>query len=316
MLRKWNLPELVCDAVEAHHNPTPGPVEQREQFLAATLWASGAIADVFCGDIATRELEPVTQRCAAAVKLETDRLRDVLETLDAQLKETANLFSVDIGESVSYQELRDRAVAQLAVISVSSERERVEATNREQKAKSQLEELSHRAENLERRASTDPLTQIGNRAAFETGLAAAIESARGNEGSIGMIMIDLDHFKKLNDNHGHQAGDEALRRVGRLLAKISDETRTAARYGGEEFAMVVTDATARNLRELAEDIRKNIEKIRFEYNGQPLSFTASLGVAHVSYQYEVATAKEIVERADECLYDAKEGGRNRVEITF
>jgi diguanylate cyclase (GGDEF)-like protein len=78
----------------------------------------------------------------------------------------------------------------------------------------------------------------------------------------------------------------------------------------------VANATARTLHDLAEEIRRRIEALHVEHNGQPFSFTASLGVAHVRYDYEMASGKEIIERADECLYDAKRGGRNRVEITF
>jgi diguanylate cyclase (GGDEF)-like protein len=90
----------------------------------------------------------------------------------------------------------------------------------------------------------------------------------------------------------------------------------AARYGGEEFAVVVAETTARSLRQMAEDIRSGIEKIHFEHEHRPIRLTASLGVAHINLKLETTTPAELVERADECLYDAKHYGRNRVEITF
>ena len=126
----------------------------------------------------------------------------------------------------------------------------------------------------------------------------------------------MDHFKRLNDAHGHQAGDEVLRAVGRCLSKVSEGPNLAARYGGEEFAVIVADASARAVRQLAEDIRKSIERARIEYKGKTMRVTVSLGAAHVSFAHERADAKQIIERADECLYSAKYAGRNRVEITF
>ena len=104
--------------------------------------------------------------------------------------------------------------------------------------------------------------------------------------------------------------------VGKCLGKISDATQFAARYGGEEFAIIAADVTARQLRELAEDVRKNIARLRIEHEGNELSLTASLGAAHVSFAEEAVEPKELISRADTCLYEAKRDGRNRVEITF
>jgi diguanylate cyclase (GGDEF)-like protein len=133
---------------------------------------------------------------------------------------------------------------------------------------------------------------------------------------MGLILLDLDHFKKLNDNYGHLAGDEALRRVGRCLDSIVASPALAARYGGEEFGIVLSQVTADAVRSLAEEIRRGVERIEFEHNGRPVRITASLGAAHVHFAHETATAGELIERADGCLYEAKRKGRNRVEITF
>lgn len=316
LLKRWNLPDMLNVAVAAHHDDDLGRLTDRTQVLAGTLFAASAVAGLFCEDVPSATLDPVIERCAAVTGLAPDGFAGLLPRLDTHLKEAASLFSIEIGECVSYQELRDRAVVQLAAISVSAERERVEARHREQQAKSELQVLNSRAEDLERQAATDALTRIANRAAFEERLSQAVERAEQTKGSVGLIMLDLDHFKKLNDTYGHQAGDEALRRVGEVLREVSEGPRLAARYGGEEFAVIVADATARIMHDLAEEIRQRIEALHVEHNGHPFSFTASLGVTHVRYDYEVASGKEIIERADECLYDAKRGGRNRVEITF
>ena len=199
---------------------------------------------------------------------------------------------------------------------MSAEQERASAESRAEEARSQVQTLSRYAESLEEKATIDKLTGIANRQAFDDRLEAVIHQAVTRRSDLGLIILDLDHFKRVNDTYGHQTGDEALRLVGKCLNKISDEARFAARYGGEEFAVIVVDATARELRELAEDIRKSVSRIRFRHGSKELSVTASLGVAHVSFAEEAVDPPEIIRRADECLYDAKHDGRNRVEITF
>ncbi|MHC4066225.1 MAG: sensor domain-containing diguanylate cyclase [Planctomycetota bacterium] len=316
LLSHWSLPDLLCDAVAAHHGEGIDALEDRTRMLASVLWAAATIADLFCGDVDSTTLDQVKQRCVEITGIEPAALENVLEALDAHVTETASLFSLDIGQTASYEEIRTRAMTQLAAMSMDAELGRVEATRWAETVSQELEELSDQAEALRQQANTDPLTQIGNRQAFGVGLIDAIQHARESNGSLGLILLDLDHFKQLNDTYGHQAGDEVLRTVGRCLSKISEGPNLAARYGGEEFAVIVTDATVRALRELAEDIRKCVERTRINHNGAEVQVTASLGAAHVSFAHELADAKEIVERADECLYSAKRAGRNRVEIAF
>jgi len=316
LLAHWSLPELLCDAVAAHHGENVEALGQRTRMLASILWAAAVIADLFCGDVNSTTLDRVKKQCVELTGIAPAKLETVLEALDSHVTETASLFSLDIGQTTSYEEIRTQAMTQLAAMSMDAELGRVQATRREQNARQELEQLSDRARELRQQANTDPLTRIGNRQAFATGMKEAIQRAQQSNGCLGLIFLDLDHFKRLNDTYGHQAGDEVLRAVGRCLSKISEGPNLAARYGGEEFAVIVADASARAVRQLAEDIRKSIERARIEYKDRTIRVTASLGAAHVSFAHERADAKQIIERADECLYSAKHAGRNCVEITF
>ena len=125
-------------------------------------------------------------------------------------------------------------------------------------------------------------------------------------------MIDLDRFKKLNDAFGHQTGDEVLRSVGGVLHQVVTETQFAARYGGEEFVLLVVDASARQLRALAEEIRLSVAKLRTPYENKYIAITISLGVAHMNPDDPELNPKSLLKRADTCLYEAKNNGRNRV----
>jgi diguanylate cyclase (GGDEF)-like protein len=169
-------------------------------------------------------------------------------------------------------------------------------------------------------ATTDPLTGLFNRRAFNEGYAREFERSRrlsmgGRDGNnLSVIMADVDYFKKFNDTYGHQLGDEVLKMVGTVLLGVARRaTDIVARYGGEEFVMVAPDTSAENARAIAERIRATLEKTPVNSASGPLHVTASFGVA--TYPGCGATTVEsLVEQADEALYAAKKNGRNRVEM--
>ncbi|TFF19174.1 GGDEF domain-containing protein [Jiella endophytica] len=164
---------------------------------------------------------------------------------------------------------------------------------------------------LQRQALTDPLTGLGNRALLQ--LRAEEEEARHERygTSHALLLLDIDYFKKINDSHGHDAGDNALKAMSALL---SDNVRTnddVFRYGGEEFCLLLANASARDAREAAEKLRHLIEASSFEDAGKTLSFTASIGVA--ACPEDGCDHQTLLGIADRRLYAAKLGGRNRVE---
>ncbi|MCP4591932.1 MAG: GGDEF domain-containing protein [bacterium] len=310
LLRKWSLPGMLCDAVSAHHGDGMDALDDRTRMLASVMFAGASVGELFCGDVDVRKLEVVKQRCVELVGIAADNLDQVFDELQADVCDMASLFQLEIGEPISHETLRTQAMTQIANISISAEMDRA-------KAASQAEQVQQKLEEVSQKATTDGLTQIHNRQAFDDELNAMLARAQESGSSLGLIMLDLDHFKKLNDTYGHQAGDEALRRVGQCLKDHCREPAVPARYGGEEFAILLADTTARALQTLADYVRQEIEKIRFDHDQHPIQFTASLGAAHVDLELEEdTTAEDIIERADECLYDAKHHGRNRVEITF
>jgi diguanylate cyclase (GGDEF)-like protein len=229
-------------------------------------------------------------------------------------------MSLDIGETTSYEALRMQAVTQLAAISMDAEMSRAEAARQAELTREQLAQVSDQAEALSKhaqalsvQANTDALTKVANRHAFEVYLDQTIKRAGTTGSGVGLIMLDLDHFKRLNDTFGHQAGDRTLQMVGRCLSKISRGSTFAARYGGEEFVVVVRDADAEKVVQLADGLRAIIERLTFNHGGEQVTVTASFGTAYASLARERVDAAGLIARADEALYQAKRSGRNRVE---
>jgi len=164
---------------------------------------------------------------------------------------------------------------------------------------------------LERRATTDGLTGLLNRKTFHARLSAVLTRLDGRY-PCALIMLDIDHFKRINDIHGHPAGDEVLKNVAGIINKTIRKIDMAGRYGGEEFVLYLHHADRKKAGNVAERIRMIIEKARHVFRETETGVTASLGVA--CYPSDGKTVQELVARADEALYRSKQGGRNR--ITF
>ncbi|HEX2195833.1 MAG TPA: sensor domain-containing diguanylate cyclase [Actinomycetota bacterium] len=158
---------------------------------------------------------------------------------------------------------------------------------------------------VQRLAETDGLTGLANRRTFEATLEREMSRAARSGEPVTLVMVDVDHFKKLNDKHGHQAGDEVLRLVARVLASACRDFDTAARYGGEEFAVILPACSSAESLVVAERLRESIAEIE-----TVTEVTASAGVA--TFPTHAADAEGLINAADEALYESKRAGRNRV----
>ncbi len=159
---------------------------------------------------------------------------------------------------------------------------------------------------------SDRLTGLYNYGTFVDYLHNEVTKSDRYGGELTLIMLDLDHFKEFNDRHGHETGNDALRRVGATLRTMVRDADIAARYGGEEFAVLIRGDETHGF-ELAERLRLTIESTALEVrDGGEVFCTVSAGVA--TYPVSAADETELVERADDALYESKRRGRNRVTI--
>lgn len=166
---------------------------------------------------------------------------------------------------------------------------------------------------LEVLAHTDPLTQVLNRRALTTRLNAEMERARRYQAVLTMLMLDLDHFKVVNDTHGHLVGDDVLRTVAGFLQSAIRSVDIVARYGGEEFVVVLPETGFAGGMVFAERVLAQIARHQFGATDVPISITASVGIA-VYPGENISSVDDLFARADEALYRAKAGGRNRVAV--
>jgi diguanylate cyclase (GGDEF)-like protein len=162
---------------------------------------------------------------------------------------------------------------------------------------------------VQRQAVTDELTGLANRRRFLAQLDAEVTRCRRNGSSLGIILADLDDFKRVNDTYGHDAGDEALRGFARILQKTVRDVDLPVRLGGEEFAVLVPDTDLEGSTQLAERIRRGFESMQSNHLGTPIRLTASFGVSCFP---SAAVAEDLLSDADRRLYEAKRRGKNVV----
>lgn len=173
------------------------------------------------------------------------------------------------------------------------------------------ERLTYDKLNLE--ANTDKHTGCYNKTYFNNRITLEVNKSKVTGDPLSLIIFDLDHFKKLNDSFGHDAGDYVLKEMAAVIRSNGiREQDVFARYGGEEFVILLPKTNLKQSFEIAERLRKLIESREFMYDGKRLPVTASIGVA--DYRQGVITGTDLFKRADEAVYKAKEGGRNQVQF--
>jgi diguanylate cyclase len=178
----------------------------------------------------------------------------------------------------------------------------------------QVRSLGNELESARRESETDPLTRISNRKAFDEYLAGSVEMHKAFASPMSMLVVDVDHFKDVNDSSGHITGDEVLRQVADAVVKVFlRKNDFVSRLGGDEFAIILRETGVRDASALAERVLGRIRSLLITTtNDETLSVTVSIGLAEIQANDD---EKTWLDRADRCLYAAKEAGRDRLSTT-
>ncbi len=295
LAQDWKFPPAMVEPIRQHH--TLEKIGSGSRGLVEIVYGGVLCGQVFAAK-RTGLLAHARRELSGRFKLDDAKITALFKEIDSHSEELADLFEVTIEPGRSYHEIEQEARQALVELTLQTQ--------------IQSQELARQNKHLQQKATTDGLTGLANR----VGLAAFIEKALADLRDSGIpfsvLMLDLDKFKSVNDTHGHQAGDEVLQRVGKLLMSLIDDCDLAARYGGEELAVVLSRKDVAGAIAQAERIRAAIQGERFIFAGKTAVVTASVGVATADSQAGFASYDELIGAADRALYAAKEAGRNRV----
>ncbi|WP_432822546.1 diguanylate cyclase [Trichloromonas sp.] len=161
-------------------------------------------------------------------------------------------------------------------------------------------------------SNTDPLTRLSNRRFLMKTLEKELQRCERSQKTLALVMVDVDHFKRVNDTYGHQQGDVVLKTLADQMKSLLRDYDLAARFGGEEFALILPETDLEEAVHVANRLRCNISELRFPGENHDIRLTISLGIATYPHN-KVRSVDDLIREADRALYNAKEKGRNRVE---
>ncbi len=303
------LPDDLAKAVAAHHDPVASGTDRVQ---ALTQLASGAdlLADVVQA-WPKETCVAAAEQCMEALGIELT-LSDLLDQVSERMLELSHDLQMDIGPQPTLDEVV--ADAQLAVLQMSQEQEQ-EASRLEDLLKKQEEatrKLEEHNKKLLDMASKDPLTGLNNRRVFNRAMDGEIDRVKRYGEAFSVLVVDVDHFKKVNDTYGHPAGDKVLKELSDRLQSALRDVDQVARLGGEEFGAILPCTSGTGARVAAERLRASVEAKPFYIDGVDLPVTVSVGGVTVGKNTSASDPEDIFAAADKALYEAKHKGRNQV----
>ena len=277
VLHRWGLPDSICAPIRWHHAPQRAPETLRA--AAELLELCDRIADVYHGYRSAEQLGQVKRTLCGRHGVAEEQVDTMIDHVAGRMREVFATFDLDASSVKPYSQLLLEANEELRKLNLSYEQLVMELKQSQQRAEKLASELREANAALREMASRDGLTGLYNHRAFQDLLRREIASAQRYGRPLSLVLFDIDHFKKVNDQHGHPAGDSVLREVSQVAAATLRTSDIVARYGGEEFAAILRETDVRGALVLAERIRRDIEAHEVTLaSGQRLRVTVSLGV--------------------------------------
>jgi diguanylate cyclase (GGDEF)-like protein len=307
LMARWNLPERWVTAVAASHNPgvARDPVHQT---LAYCVAVSSDLADFWWSENPEATLARAAERAEKWLPDARETLADVIEAVTQEVEQTATMFDIDLGDTSLMLSLMAQARDILIVRSLHSQ---LQAESLSQTTQS----LESRTRELEEQTRRDGLTGIYNRTHLDAVLDEELQAAVAQRWPLALALIDLDHFKQVNDSYGHLAGDKVLRQAAQLLATCSRNSDTAARFGGEEFVLIMPGTDLQGAQVVCDRLLTAFRETQHNISDAKATVvTISIGLVVQSEATGFSDTEAFIQAADNALYAAKLGGRDRIIV--
>lgn len=294
LANRWRLPGQLVACVKHHHSESTTPPAFLDIVRCVVLGKTAAAALTITDN--KRKMGEFLLKSEEWFGFSRDVARELLQSTSKAASELAKLFDIKTGVATNVENILAEAQDQIVMSQV---------------------ELQRQTDELTRKTLTDALTGAFNRAYFNEELAKAFASAKSGNTPLGVIFIDGDRFKSVNDTHGHAAGDAVLKELARRSKEAIGQAGSVCRYGGEEFAIILPNADLAKTSRFAEVVRQSICSLPFNLSTYDpslptLNVSISAGVSAYQPGVDIVNGDVIVHAADAAVYAAKKSGRNRV----
>ena len=313
LLQRWGIPDLLARPVLYHHDLAGSNKEEPEtRAVCEITHLARQAANIFYSPLKGAAIQDYKAEANRLFSMNADEVDRFFRSIRDEVLDVARQYGLEIHGLKSYAEILDSANQELAQQNKTYEQLNRELLEARRKAEQLAHDLKAANEKLQLLASVDELTGLYNRRYFEDFFAREFARCRRYHRPMACIILDIDHFKRVNDSYGHQQGDSILRELGERLLALLRGSDVAVRYGGEEFVVLLPETGLYAARIAAEKIRRAVAVDTFRFKpGQGLEITISLGIAALDGPLGAETPQELLKQADAKLYLAKETGRNR-----
>jgi len=304
LLESWNMPEHLSRAVEHSHDMDVDGLKPQDQEFIRALALSGELADVWLAGGDEKSIKRAGGLADKYLGILPNRMAELFETIQEQLPVAEDIFEMELFETDQLQNITDsaREILMIRNLHVLSEAAGL---------KKQTSMLQDENSALKDKTNKDALTGISNRRFFSDRLDKEFASASRQGWPLSVIFIDIDLFKEINDNHGHQAGDVTLLSVASLLSQQMRDSDVVARYGGDEFVILLPGTDSDHADQAANRIITATRDLPTTTEHGSFSVTLSAGVATCDSQNKFENPAELLAAADRALYHSKSNGRNQ-----
>jgi diguanylate cyclase (GGDEF)-like protein len=311
LLKTWNLPNTICEPVRYHHSQ-----ELEEPYLnsARILNLADKISSIYHGKQCNRKSIEVHQSLSSSYGFQSEKTDGIIDAIGNKALEIMECFSIPPGKMKPFSQLMQEANEELGRLNYSYEQVVLELTQAKQNAEQLAIELKRSNDKLRELALRDGLTGLYNHRYFFEVFESLVKNSLRYKHPISLLILDIDHFKRVNDTYGHPAGDHVLKEISQIMIKLVRHCDIVARYGGEEFAVILPETSVVGAKVLAQRLRRGVEQHQIRLNNKLISITISIGVVSSDMDGIELTTDALIKKSDHALYKAKFHGRNRVEF--